>query len=318
MRQRWMGRLAATLSTTCLLLATLAPAARAEDYVLGSDDVVAVSVWLHPELERVVTINADGNVVLPPVGEIKAAGMTAKQLSDKIADRLSAYLRQTTTVTVTVQQFMSHSIYVSGAVAKPGRYGFERIPTLPDVLGQAGGALPGADLSGVQVLRKEGDARRTIQADLSAALRTGDATGLPALRPGDTVVIPGASATGAPAGEGVGVIGEVTKPGLYAASGSQDLWSMIATAGGLTTRANWTDVRVLTRSEGGQAVSRVNLREALDHGSRGVVPIKPGDVVVVMPRGGGSWVVFTGLLGLSRDALNVAVLVDYFKNRKAQ
>ena len=315
MRKLWM-RLVPLATAMCLLLA--ATGAFAEDYVLGPEDVVTVSVWLHPELDRVLTINADGNVTLPPVGDIKAATLTPKQLGERVADRLSAYLRQTTTVTVTVTQFMSRSVFVSGGVAKPGRYGFERIPSLVEVLGQAGGALPGVDLSAVQILRKEGGARRTLVADLSTALRTGDPSGLPELKPGDTIVISGAAAQGAAnANEGVGVLGEVNKPGLYAVASGQDVWGVLAAAGGLTARGNLKDVRLLTRSDGGQNVTTLDLNDVLEHGSRAPVPVKAGDVVVVMPRSAGAWPTFVALLGLSRDALNLVVLVDYFKTRKA-
>ena len=128
-----------------LSVVTLAPMARAADYVLGPDDVLTISVYLHAELERPnAVVDANGNVTFPPIGEIKAAGLTPKQLGDRIADRLSTYLRQTTAVTVTVSQYLSRSVYVTGAVAKPGRYGFEVIPTLVEVIGQAGGAIPGA------------------------------------------------------------------------------------------------------------------------------------------------------------------------------
>lgn len=307
----------ALFSALCLLMLSLP--AWAEDYVLGAEDVVQVSVWLHPELERALTVDANGNVTLPPVGEIKASGLTPKQLSDKIADRLSTYLRQTTTVTCTVTQFMSRSVFVQGAVAKPGRYGFERLPSVADALSQAGGAILGADLSGVQILRKEGTTRRTIAADLSSALRTGDTSKLPELKPGDTVVVPGSgSSSGSSGVEGVGVLGQVAKPGLYSVGAGQDLWTVIAMAGGTTERGNLANVRVLTRSESGQAVALVNLREVLEKGSRAPVTVKPGDVVVVMPKGPNVWAAFTGLLALSRDALNIAVLVDYLNNQKTQ
>ncbi|MEO5988208.1 MAG: polysaccharide biosynthesis/export family protein [Candidatus Eisenbacteria bacterium] len=312
-RRGWM----ALLMAVCLLL--VAPPAFAEDYVLGAEDVVQVSVWLHPELERALTVDANGNVTLPPVGEIKAAGLTPKQLSDRIADRLSAYLRQTTTVTCTVTQFMSRSVFVQGSVAKPGRYGFERLPSVADVLGQAGGALTGADLSGVRIVRREGKTRRSIPVDLSAALRTGDASGLPELKSGDTILVPGSAGAGGGAGmggEGVGVLGQVAKPGLYSVGVGQDLWSVLALAGGLTERGNLSDVRMLSRSEGGQTVAHFNLRDVLSKGSRAPVTVKPGDVVVVMPKGASVWSAFTGLFALSRDALNLVVLVDYINNKK--
>jgi len=305
--------LAAALCTTLVLLVT---PARAADYVLGAEDVIQVSVWLHPELERSLTIRGDGSVTLPPVGDIKAAGLTPKELGDRIADRLSAYLRQTTTVTVTVTQYLSRSVFVQGAVAKPGRFGFESIPALVDVLAQAGGALPGANLGGVQVVRREGDATRTLAADVASVLRSGDTSALPVLRPGDTVIVPeGAGGAGsASGGEGVGVIGEVGKPGLYAVGGPTDIWMLLAQAGGLTDRGRLEDVRVLSRGDAGVTVAIVDLREVLDRGSRAATMIRPGDVLVVMPKGPSFWSGLTTVLGLSRDALNVLLLVDYFNN----
>ena len=299
--------LAMTLWTTVAL---------AEEYTLGAEDVVAVSVWLHPELERTVTVSAEGFVSIPPVGDIKAVGLTTKQLSDRIADRLSAYLRQTATVTVSVSQYMSRSVFVQGAVVRPGRYGFERVPSLLDVLGTAGGAIPTADLTGVQIIRKEGETRRTLSADLSAALRTGDTSGLPVLKPGDTVVVPGSvGANLATGGQGVGVLGEVNRPGVYTVGGGQDLWTVLALAGGHSQRANLTSVRVISHGEGGQTVATVNLRSTLDKGGPAPLVVKPGDVVVVLGRGPSAWAAFTGLLALSADALNMAVLVDYLHRK---
>jgi polysaccharide export outer membrane protein len=313
---RWMRRIGSLAAIAWLLVAG-ATVARAEDYVLGNEDVLAVSVWLHPELAASVTINADGNVTLAPVGEIHAAGLTTKQLGEKMADRLSAYLRQTTTVTVTVTQFMSRSVFVTGGVARPGRYAFERIPTLVDVLGQAGGALPAVDLSQVQVVRKEGSQRRSIPADLATALRTGDPSGLPELKPGDTIVVPGPSTPGSAVTGGVAVLGEVNRPGFSAASGELDVWSALAGCGGLTAKGNLADVRVLSRGEAGITVTRLDLRTVLDKGSRAPVPLHSGDVVVVMGKGASLWSGFLGVLTVSNTALNTAVLVDYLRTNRA-
>lgn len=314
----WMRRLVSFAWLAAVVLVWPA-AARAEDYVLGSEDVVAVSVWLHPELERTLTINADGNVTLPPVGEIKAAGLTTKQLGEKMADRLSAYLRQTTTVTVTVSQYVSKSVYVTGGVAKPGRYGFERIPTLVEVLGQAGGAQAGVDLAAVQVVRTEGDQRHMIPADVAAAMRTGDSSKLPALKAGDTVIVPGVPVPGAPPapGEGVAVLGEVAKPGLYAIAGTQDVWNLIAAAGGTTQRGNIGNVRLLTRGDEGLSVATLDLKEVLAHGSRTPAMVKNGDVLVVMPNPRGlpdMWNGLGSILAVSRDVMNLIIINDYLKN----
>lgn len=312
---RWGLAVSALMFAMVAMLFTAPPAA-AEEYVLGPEDVLSVSVWMHAELERSVTINSEGNVTLPPIGEVKAAGLTTKQLGDRVAEQLTRYLRSTTNVTITVTQFMSRSVYVTGAVAKPGRYGFEQIPSMVDVIAQAGGATMGADLSGAQVVRKEGDARRTMSVDLAAVLRGADTSALPELRPGDTVVIPGPGAPGATGGEGIAVLGEVVKPGLFATAGKMDVWAAIASAGGTTARGNLADVRLLTRTEGGQTVTALNLRQVLERGSRAPMALSPGDVVVVMPKGPTVWGGLTAVLGLSRDLLNIVVVADYLQNRK--
>ena len=316
MRSELLLRARLTLATViCALFLQPAQAVRAADYVLGPEDVIQVSVWLHPELERSLTIRADGSVTLPPVGDLKAGGLTPKEFADRASDRLSSYLRQTTTVTVTVTQYMSRSVFVQGAVAKPGRFGFENIPTLVDVLAQAGGALPGANLAGVQVVRRDGDSSRMIAADVAAVLRSGDTSALPSLRAGDTIIIPGSTTGSAASGEGVAVLGEVSKPGLYPIAEQADLWNVLAQAGGTTARGKLEDIRLLTRGSAGVVVSVVDLRSVLERGSRAPNLVRPGDVVVVMSKGGGFWSGMTTVLGLSRDALNVLLLVDYFNNK---
>lgn len=307
-----------------LALTAFAPsAARAEDYVLGPDDVIAVSVWGHPELERTVSVGSDGNITFAPIGDVKAVGQTTKQLADRLGDRLSQYLRVTAQVTITVKEFLSHSVYVSGAVARPARYGFERIPNLVDVISQAGGAVAGADLANVQVVRREGESRRTLNADVASALRDGVITNLPALKPGDTVIVPAgaSSGTGSFAGsDGVGVLGEVLRPGVYPATGGQDLWVILAVAGGLTPRGNLSDVRVITRQGQSQAVVSLNLKDVLRRGSRAPFVVRPGDVVFVTASGTGAGArTFNALvqtLPIAVEVLNIVVLSDLYRKNK--
>lgn len=305
-----------------LALGAAWPACGAE-YVIGAEDVLQVSVWMHPELERSVTVDANGNITFPPIGDLKAGGQTPGQLGTRLGDRLSSYLRQTATVTVTVTQFMSQSVFVSGAVATPGRYGFEVVPGLLDAINRAGGATAAADLSRVQVIRREGDLQRPVLVDLARALREGTSAGLPGLRPGDTIVVPGganaAGEGGGPAvasGDAVGVLGEVTRPGLYPVGSGQDLWMALASAGGLTPRGRLGDVRVVRPKETGSSVFRVDLKGQLTRGARETFMVRPGDVVVVMGGSGWgtTWTVLSQALSLSRDLVNIVVVSDYLQN----
>jgi len=272
-------------------------------------------VWMHPELERVVTVNSAGSIVFPPVGEIQAGGLTAKQLGDRLADKITAYLRQTATVTVTVRDYLSHSIYVSGAVARPARIGFERIPSVPDVITAAGGALTNADLSRVEVVHQEGDQRHTLTVDVASVLRDGSVQNLPRLKPGDSVVVPSMQAGASAASvDGVSVVGEVARPGIYPAVGGQDLWVILASAGGPTAHANLRDVRIVTNEHDTPVVHQIDLSKGLERAPRTPYLVRPGDVVYVSPREpaavGTAASLFLQLLQVTVTVLNVVVLVD--------
>ncbi|TMQ69046.1 MAG: hypothetical protein E6K80_13015 [Candidatus Eisenbacteria bacterium] len=295
----------------------------AQEYVLGPEDVISISIYLHPELERTLAIDAEGNITLPPIGPIKAVGLTPKQLGDKISERLASYLRQTTSVTVTVTQYYSRSVFVQGAVAKPGRYGFERIPSLIDVIGAAGGALPTADLSRVSIVRRDPNGgRRTLYANVAAAQRDGNPATLPQLSAGDIITVEGGvGANGVSmAGDGAGVLGEVTRPGVYPVGDGQDIWTVLAIAGGLTPRGNLSKIRIITLEGATHAVVTLNLKRALDEGSHRPQIVKPGDIVYVMPSGttkfGQAFGGLQALLSVSTDVLNLIVLQKLVNDNK--
>ena len=287
--------------------------AYAQEYVLGPEDVISISIYLHPELERTLSIDAEGNITLPPVGNMKAAGNTPKQLGDKISEKLASYLRQTTSVTVTVTQYLSRSVFVQGAVARPGRYGFERIPGLIEVIGQAGGALPTAELSRVEIVRKDNSGgRRTLYANVAQAQRDGNPATLPPLQVGDIITVPGGVGAVGTSTDGVAVLGEVSRPGVYPLGAGQDLWTALAVAGGITQRGDLAKVRIITREGQTHAVTTLNLKRALDQGNYRPQIVKPGDVVYVTPtRTSKVAAAFGGLetvLSITTDVLNLIVL----------
>jgi polysaccharide export outer membrane protein len=291
------------------------PQPPSHEYVIGAEDVLQISVFGHPELERTVTVNAAGLVTFPPLGELKAAGLTPKQASDRLGERLSTYLRQTTTATVSVREFLSHSVYISGAVARPGRFGFETMPPLLDVLNQAGGALPGADMTHVVIIRKEAGGRRQITVDLSSALEQGTESSLPVLQPGDAIVVMmSASATGTSAGDAVGILGAVGKPGLYPIGTGEELWRALALAGGPTPASNLRNIRVLTKENNTPTTVTVDLRETLERGNKTPYILKPGDIVFVDARRVSMYGVFRELIAVSSDIANLVLVIDALKH----
>jgi len=83
--------------------------------------------------------------------------------------------------------------------------------------------------------------------------------------------------------QGVSVLGEVQKPGIYSLLGSHTLFDAISAAGGTTAKAGQT-VTITHRSQPDKP-EVTTLHQASDHSIRGNVDISPGDTVVVSKAG---------------------------------
>jgi len=266
-----------------VVLTGAAAAQRTAEYEIGRGDALSISVWKHPELERTVTVRSNGLVTFPPIGDITAVGLTPSELSREIMQRLRDYTRETTQVTVTVSQFNSRAVFLTGQVTAPGRYSFESLPDLLQLLSQAGGPLPGADLSNVSIIRPAAGGPEVIPVDVASYMRGQATTPLPVLQPGDTIDIPSTVGAGAMTGQGiVYILGEVRSPGAYPAGAGTDLLQLIAMAGGTTSSARLDDVAVVMDGGDGQVVARVDLTDVLKHGTAAPFELAAGDRVVVM------------------------------------
>src|SRR5438270_587462 len=122
----------------CLALTGAAIAADAGRGVIGPDDTVTIMALNVEEISKPWHIGPSGELNLPMVGRVKAAGMTAQQLEGEISGRLKQYVRDPQ-VTVFVSEFKSHPVTVSGAVEKPGVLQVYRPTPLFAVLALAGG-----------------------------------------------------------------------------------------------------------------------------------------------------------------------------------
>jgi polysaccharide export outer membrane protein len=122
---------------------TMSDSARAmpHDYIIGSGDVIAISVFDVAELSREVRVSQTGSIGIPLVPvRLHVAGLTESQSEQKIAEVLEANgLVTNAQVSVSVKERRSKPITVVGAVAKPLVYEADRPVTLLEVLAEAGG-----------------------------------------------------------------------------------------------------------------------------------------------------------------------------------
>ena len=124
-----------------------------DSFVIGNDDVLAINVWKEPDISRSIQVRSDGNISLPLVGEVQAAGRTPVQLKQDITAKLQNYIAKPE-VTVMVEQINSKKFNILGQVAKPGSYSLTLAPTVMDAIAIAGGPRDFAKQKAVYILRQ--------------------------------------------------------------------------------------------------------------------------------------------------------------------
>lgn len=158
-------------------------------FVIGNEDVLAVSVWKEAELSRVIPVRSDGKISLPLIGELQATGKTPKQLQVEIVAGLKAYMDEPE-VTVIVQEIKSQRFNILGHVQKPGSYLLSPPTTVVDAIAIAGGFRDFAKIKSIYVLRDDGGKQVRLPFNYKEVIKASHAEQNIQLQPRDTVVVP--------------------------------------------------------------------------------------------------------------------------------
>lgn len=167
----------------------------ANEFLLGPEDVVEVTVWRNQDLSRTITVRPDGMISLPLIGDVQASGFTAAQVGEIILKRLTEY-KENPSVSVSVKEINSYHIYVVGEVTRPGKFALKSYATVLQGISLAGGFTQYASKNQMAILRwpasKGSGSERQVRIpvsynDLIAGKgRVGNFT----LMSGDTIVVP--------------------------------------------------------------------------------------------------------------------------------
>lgn len=158
------------------------------DYRIGPADKLAMRVFQLEDLTfSEIFVDASGNLQLPLLGSVRAAGLTPAELSTEIERRLRAEYLRDPHVVVTVSAAASQKITVDGAVKKSGVYEMRGRTTLMQAVAMAEGTTNIAALDSVAVFRTVNDRRMVAVFDL-AAIRGGQEVD-PVMQGDDVVVV---------------------------------------------------------------------------------------------------------------------------------
>jgi polysaccharide biosynthesis/export protein len=160
-----------------------------EEYRIGPEDLLQISVWKNEAMSRVVSVRPDGMISLPLLDDVKAAGLTPMQLRDLLAHKLAEYV-PSPSVSVIVNEVRSFKVSVIGEVVRPARYELKSRTSVLDVLSMAGGFNQFAARTRIVILRQDGTKRNRINFNYNRVMSgEGDEENLH-LRPGDIILVP--------------------------------------------------------------------------------------------------------------------------------
>jgi polysaccharide export outer membrane protein len=255
-------------------------------YRLGPGDVVAIGVYLHPDLSVPpsgatavgppgAVVSNGGNLQLPLLGVVHVAGLTVSGLRAKLIHAYSRYLKEPS-ISVQVQEARSIRYYLLGQFDTPGVKYSDRPLNLLEALALGGSIkFKDADLRGAYVLQ----GGHKLPLDFRRLLLDGDLNQNIALQSGDTIVVPSSAsmrayvfgAVVAKSGPIAFVNGRLTLLQALSATG-MDLTSLAA--------AKLRAVRVL-RSSGTRGEYFVVDATRILEGRAAPFPLDSGDIVFV-------------------------------------
>ncbi len=233
-----------------------------EPYRIGPQDLLMVTVWDHPELTLPLgqfrtdaatglVVDESGFLYYPYIGRVKVAGLTVVEVRNLLTARLDVVL-QRPQVDVKVLTFRSQKVFVSGEVRNPATYPITDIPfTLAEAVNRAGGFLPTADQSRIDVAR--GD--RAWSLDFLDLMTRGNRIGQILLKDGDSVHVHHRDE--AP----VYLLGELRNPrSVPTYHGKLSLAQALSDAGGInSTSADARSIYVFRRGQAENAVEVFHL-----------------------------------------------------------
>lgn len=238
----------------------------AQDYIVGEEDILKITVYNHSDLTTTVRISGDGIINFPLIGSVKVAGLTVSQVSQEISGLLADGYIINPHVSVFIEEFRSKKTIIMGQVNKPGIYMLHGQTTFLELISKAGGLTKDAGDKATVKRRSNtsGGNESIIIINLKKLIEEGDTSQDIALMDNDNIYVSKAGV--------FYVTGEVKKPDAYKYKEGITVVKAITMAGGFTDKASTGRVKIVRKVEGKEEVIK---RAEMDE------PILQDDVIVV-------------------------------------
>jgi polysaccharide export outer membrane protein len=219
-----------------------------DGYRVGPGDSINLYLYGNEEIDAALSVNREGQLILPRLGPLSVAGLTFEQVKEVIEAKVASQLVATKAV-VSLGKLRAINVFLAGDVLAPGSYSVSGLATVLQVLYVGGGVSEIGSLRNIQVKR-----RGKVVATLDAydILLRGDTSGDVRLASGDTVFV-------ATAERLVAVDGEVKRPAIYETLPSDTLGDLLQMSGGLSASGYAKSASIERRMPGQSSVTRVQV-----------------------------------------------------------
>src|ERR1700730_17747980 len=141
------------LEESRMTLSRALPEPTVDESRIGPDDMLEITVFEAPELNHTLRVSANGEILLQLLGEVRAGGLTPRQLELVLQEVLRRTYMKDPHFGVFLREWQSHPVAVVGAVKRPGVFQIRGTRTVLELLSMAEGL---ADDAGDAVLVMRG------------------------------------------------------------------------------------------------------------------------------------------------------------------
>jgi len=163
-----------------------------KEYKINPSELLDITVYQEPDLERTVRVTNDGYISFPLIGKVHVAGLTVIEAESKIASLLGQGYLIDPQISVFIKEFQTEKVVIIGEVKNPGSFDLpqDRELTLLEAIALAGGFTKVASIDGIRVIRVENGVQKYIPVRVSDITKEGDKSKDIVLKPGDIIYVP--------------------------------------------------------------------------------------------------------------------------------
>ncbi len=224
-----------------------------KNYEIGIGDQILINIWGNSQNNYQLTVNTNGQILIPDIGPVYIAGSTFHDAENKIIQRLTSIYSDMggsnpqTFAQVNMGQLRSIQVNLLGEVSTPGTYTLPVTATVFNGLYLSGGPNGIGSFRNIKIIRND-KVYKTI--DIYKFLVDADPSENIILKDDDIIFIPAAE-------KRVEVNGEFKRNGLFELKEGEMLSDLIRFAGGFTENSYQSKTQIYRKTQLGFQISDV-------------------------------------------------------------